>query len=168
MSSDEIIRLRPRSEDGDTAIVEVTEDELALRVYHARLAGYSIQQIALDFDVTPEVVQRAYHAYRLSRSSSPQREEARELELDRIDGLSTRYYEAGVAGDLKSAEFALKLIQQRSKILQLEAQDPSTPTGAANIIIVGEDREAFMQALRDGKQAVAVDERIESEEANNE
>lgn len=153
----------------ESEVITVSEDELALRVYHARLAGYSVERIADDFGVPVPDVIKAYNTYRVSKNTTAMdREEARLLELDRVDDLSTSYYEAAKQGDHKSGELLLKFMQHRYKLLEFDSLDPATIQGQANIIVLGEDRASFMEALQHGRLGVAPSERIESEEAVDE
>jgi hypothetical protein len=48
-------------------------------------------------------------------------ESVREVELERLDELSRRYFRAACAGDSKSAELLLKISERRAKLLGLDA-----------------------------------------------
>jgi len=153
----------------DDEIVYVTQEELALKVYHAKLAGYSIHRIAMDFDITEDDAVRAFNYYRTSRNTtSMDREEAKLLELDRLDDLTTTFHPMAKSGDTSAANTVLKIMDSRAKLLQFDAIDPSNRHGAANIIILGEDRASFMEALQQGRYGVEDSEKMVSEEAVDE
>jgi hypothetical protein len=48
-------------------------------------------------------------------------EEHRELELDRLDNLQRTYWQPAVAGNLRAADFVLRVIDKRAKLLGLDA-----------------------------------------------
>lgn len=59
----------------------------------------------------------------LDRTGSELVAEYREVELGRLDALQARHWPAAMAGDLKAAEFVLKVSAQRSRLLGLNVPE---------------------------------------------
>lgn len=78
-------------------------------------------------------------------------DELRTLELARLDSLQRAFYPAATAGDLKAAEMVLKVMAQRSRLLQLERVSATEP-GADDRVLVGGTKEEFIAALQAGRE----------------
>lgn len=68
--------------------------------------------------------------------SKDARAEALQLEVDRLDSLQVTYWEAALAGDIKSAEFVLRVIGTRAKMLGLDVAVETT-TGPRTVVVSG-------------------------------
>lgn len=95
--------------DKELAVVELrrtgeTWDRIARVVGYANAAG-------------------AYKAYKraLLRTLQQPTEEMRDLELDRLDRLQRAYWKRAVEGETRAADFILRVIDRRAKILGLDA-----------------------------------------------
>jgi hypothetical protein len=64
-----------------------------------------------------------YKAYNraMTRVIAPSIEEHRELELDRLDILQRTYWQPAVNGNLRAADYVLRVIDKRAKLLGLDA-----------------------------------------------
>lgn len=101
-----------------------------------------------------------------------ERREVRKLEMDRLDALQEAAWMQAVRGDLKAIDTALKVITTRAKLFELDALDGTDSNSQVNVLIVGEDKQAFIDALRAGREAKQImagpdedDEDDEEEEA---
>ena len=65
----------------------------------------------------------AYKAYKraLLRTLQQPTEEMRDLELDRLDRLQRAYWKRAIEGETRAADFILRVIDRRAKILGLDA-----------------------------------------------
>ncbi len=95
--------------DRELAVVELrrtgeTWDRIAKVVGYANAAG-------------------AYKAYKraLLRTLQQPTEEMRDLELDRLDRLQRAYWKRAIDGETRAADFILRVIDRRAKILGLDA-----------------------------------------------
>jgi hypothetical protein len=57
----------------------------------------------------------------MTRVITPAVNEHRELELDRLDILQRTYWQPAVNGNLRAADFVLRVIDKRAKLLGLDA-----------------------------------------------
>jgi hypothetical protein len=81
-----------------------------------------------------------------------------------LDALQSGFWQKAMAGDDKSATVVINTIIQRSKLQGLDQIDPRDTHAVTNILVLGEDRAAFIEALQQGRKPVAIDESIEEEE----
>lgn len=99
----------PEIIDKELAVVELrrtgeTWDRIARVVGYANAAG-------------------AYKAYQraLRRTLQQPTDEMRDLELDRLDRLQRSYWKRAIDGETRAADFILRVIDRRAKILGLDA-----------------------------------------------
>ena len=149
-------------------------EDLAKKVYHYRMAGESIPDIAeklgLDLRTTAKL-QRAY-SKRLIRYDASTTTKA--MELDRMDALMASHWpiatqhhqrEAVVGSgpnahiemitappDVQSAKLVLEVIKQRSRLMGWDVPDPVDHNTIQNILIVGNSQREFLEALEAGRQ----------------
>jgi len=83
--------------------------------------------------------------------TTEEREIARFLEIERLNDLQNAYWADALTGDIKSAEFVLKVIAQRGKYMQIDQIDGTDRTQVANVLIVGNDQRSFLEALEAGR-----------------
>jgi hypothetical protein len=156
--------------------VEVFDSERVtpgeIQIYHAKLAGFTIPEIAERFEMNTDEVISMYNSYRRKVAEFPStkdREEALALEIDTLNHIQSAFYEQAASGDAKAAEIVLKYAMARTKLKQLDQVDPRDSAATTNILIVGNEREAFLQALAQGRQTPVVEgEKIVDEEDTNE
>ena len=147
--------------------VSVIEDDGALeeRVFTMRRRGSSIQDIAKELDLTDNAVVVLYNAYRMRIAEhSTDREEAKMLMRSRYDALLSANFEMALMGDADATKTVLSVMRDQMRLEQLDQLDPRDSQVTQNILVIGNDRQAFLEALRAGRQPVAVDERIDEEE----
>ena len=103
-------------------MVENTRDlvEKETTIIELRHEGYVWREIATMVDMSIAGVVKAYKRA-LTRHPVAAIEEHRELELDRLDNLQRTYWQPAVAGNLRAADFVLRVIDKRAKLLGLDA-----------------------------------------------
>ena len=91
------------------------------RIIELRRAGLTWEKIAQD--VGYATASGAYQAYQRAakRFIRPQLEELRDMELDRLDRLQAGVWSKAIAGDVRSIDAVLRIIEKRAKILGLDA-----------------------------------------------
>ena len=89
-------------------------------IIELRHEGYVWREIATMVDMSIAGVVKAYKRA-LMRHPVAAIEEHRELELDRLDNLQRTYWQPAVAGNLRAADFVLRVIDKRAKLLGLDA-----------------------------------------------
>ena len=92
-----------------------------LAVVELRREGKTWQQIA-DV-VNYATAMGAWKAYQRAcqRTLQEPTDEARRIELDRLDALQRTYWEPAVEGNLRAADFVLRVIDRRARILGIDA-----------------------------------------------
>ena len=78
-----------------------------------------------------------------------QRSEALAMELARLDELQSPYYAAAIGGDIKAAEFVLKVMGHRSKLMRFEDAE-SDRGGSRTLIITPENYQKELRNLVEG------------------
>jgi len=92
-----------------------------LAVVELRREGKTWQQIAEM--VNYATAMGAWKAYQRAcqRTLQEPTDEARRIELDRLDALQRTYWEPAVEGNLRAADFVLRVIDRRARILGIDA-----------------------------------------------
>jgi hypothetical protein len=78
------------------------------------------REIAVQVGMSTAGVYKAYNRA-MTRVIAPSIEEHRELELDRLDILQRTYWQPAVNGNLRAADYVLRVIDKRAKLLGLDA-----------------------------------------------
>jgi heme oxygenase len=117
----------------DVVDTVITPEELAYRAYQMRVKGYSWAHIAEEYGYTGPMDAHRKVTYLIKAAgaalSDERKEEILDLELARLDELQRAYYQSGIDGDLKAAEFVLKVMNHRAKLARLgEEQVQTTQT----------------------------------------
>lgn len=85
------------------------------------------------------------------------------MELQRLDALQDAHWGQATSGDVRSAEFILKVIDKRSKMLGLVTEDDQSNQTVQAIIVAGDNPE-YIKALRAITQPRIVESGIQSGE----
>ena len=98
---------------------EIIDKELA--VVELRRTGETWDRIAKVVGYSGPA--GAYKAYQraLKRTLQQPTDEMRDLELDRLDRLQRAYWKRAIDGETRAADFILRVIDRRAKILGLDA-----------------------------------------------
>ena len=89
-------------------------------IVELRTEGYVWREIADQVGMSTAGVYKAYNRA-MTRVITPAVNEHRELELDRLDILQRTYWQPAVNGNLRAADFVLRVIDKRAKLLGLDA-----------------------------------------------
>ncbi len=93
------------------------------RALELRKAGWQYDDIAAELGRPHStiVVWVLDELRRLDADELTHADTARRMELERLSAIGATYWERACNGDLKSAEFYLKIMERRSKLLGLDA-----------------------------------------------
>lgn len=139
------------------------------KVFARRRSGLSIPEIADELGITEDEAVLHYNDYRLRISVTPRkREDIKDLYDSRYEHLISIWYPLAEDRDPEATKIVAGLMKEAVKIHQLDALDPADSGVTQNILIVGEDKAAFIEALRSGRGQVAVDEKMGEEEDEHE
>lgn len=139
----------------------------ALQVYHLKMAGFSFELIASKLDISQKEATQLYKDFKTQRAATLSPDERRaslELQMDRLEDLQSSYYGVATAGDLKAAEYCLKLIQEQNKLMRLYDADGTDAQQVANILVVGGSQKEFIDALNKGRMVAGVSGEDEKEQ----
>lgn len=142
----------PRS-DGQLVVRREPGEDLAYTAYRLQQAGHDWQTIADSVGYqnakTAEVCVRQYLQKAALEVSADQRREALELELARTGRLINAYWDIALAGEVKAAEFVLKVITLRARLQGLDENAEKTNATTKTIVIAGTPQEysAALQAF---------------------
>ena len=91
-----------------------------VQIVELRKEAYVWREIATLVGMSTAGVYKAYNRA-MVRTLRPATEELREMELERLDALQVTYWQPAVQGNLRAADFILKVIDKRAKLLGLDA-----------------------------------------------
>lgn len=134
--------------------MEGTVVDLSEKIWYLRCAGLSIPQIAQSLQMDEDDVIWRYRDYQVKLAKNvglEKREQQAHMVTAQLDSLQYPYYELAMQGDIKAAEFVLKVIQTRMKLFNLDAANPNTDEGRHQILVVGTSKEEFIEALAAGR-----------------
>ena len=135
-------------------MTDIVKYEPAERVYFMRKAGLSFVDIAADMDMTTGEVVGLFRSFQTQMASTyglDDRKALVHLELDRLDDLQSKVWPEAMTGDLKAVESVLKIMTTRMKLMGLDQLTPGDAQQVANILVVGNDKAAFLEALTHGR-----------------
>jgi hypothetical protein len=106
-------------------MVEKTLSEVEMRqreseIVELRTEGFVWREIAQRVNMSTAGVAKAYDRA-LTRIIAPSIERHRTTELDRLDILQRVYWQPAINGNLRAADFVLRVIEKRAKLLGLDA-----------------------------------------------
>lgn len=161
-----VIRLRLRRPEAEKMVEDLAHaprdfDALFPKQYYAyqmKLAGHDWPHIAAKLGYnTAWAAESAVRRwlYKTNEKQSKQWAVTKEkmhadavaAECDRLDMLQAAYWEDAVKGDLPSANYVLRVIQQRAKLLGLEATTTAQVTTQLNTLVVGGSESEYVAAL---------------------
>jgi hypothetical protein len=100
---------------------EPAQIDRELAVVNLRRTGMTWQMIANEVGyASPAGAWKAYERA-CARTLEEPTAEARRIELDRLDALQFTYWEPAIQGNLRAADYVLKVIDRRAKILGIDA-----------------------------------------------
>jgi hypothetical protein len=132
-----------------------TIEDRERQVYHLRRGGMGFPEIADRVGTTRHDVMLLFRNFQkkvVAAIGPEDRAGLIELEVDRLDALQHAVWDQAMAGDLKAAQVALNIIHQRSKLKGLEQASVQDVSSLANVLIVGESQQGFIDALNSGRR----------------
>lgn len=142
------------------------EEPVMRTVHRRRIAGVSWPEIAEELYGNLSVLypldelRREYNEYLSVQREHTSRENLVQQELDRLDELHRIAWERAVSdpdeGQLKAIREVANISKLRSKLLGLDLPDPKDAAVQAQVIMVGNDHRAFVEALAAGRLAGTV------------
>lgn len=148
-------------------------DEIAELIYHYRKVGASYNQTRKllledhNLDLSLELVVGYYRNYQAKLTAlvgGDSREHAFYMEMERLDSMQSAVWDQALAGDQKAIELVLKIIAMRSKLYGLDQLNGLDRNAQMNVLIVGQDKEAFINALRSGQGSLTGSSRDDEED----
>lgn len=133
--------------------VDVAAPDRAHRAHQRRLGGADWSVIATEVGyANGPIAAMAVNAYlqKVAIEQGPDfRRAALALELARLDKLQASHWEMAMAGDLNAANFVLKIIIQRCRILGFDKAEELTAAPPRTVVIggTGEEYVATLKAL---------------------
>ena len=132
---------------------DLDHDEKCTAAVKLRRAGHSwntvVDQLGYANVQTAMVEVRRYlHAAAVAQSDED-RAQALALEVERLDELQAAYWDTALSGDIKAAEYVLKVIGQRSRLRGLEEIHKSGDTGGTRTVVIAGTSEQYVQALKE-------------------
>lgn len=124
-----------------TSPAKVIQVERAYQVLEMRRHGHTYQEIADALDISPEVAAQAARGA-LSHTASvlmENTEEARQLEVDRIDAMLRRFQPLAETGNMAAASISMQLSRERRKLLALDKPEERAQGQTGVRIYVGVD-----------------------------
>lgn len=135
------------NEDGTRAEVI----NMAAQAHLLRLRGKSWPEIAVACDyANASNAQNAVHRMLLRAATElDNRKRAAQLvlEMERLDKLQDAYWDAAMDGNLFAAQFVLRVIEYRVRMLRLGEPDVAAAAPAAALVIAG-SQEQYVAGLR--------------------
>lgn len=146
MSSDRHPSRRLRSVDKPVVDAQVAQARAALVMQRqGRTLGEIADALGLTEAATHSCIRTALAAAADLVDTASKRE-LLALEVSRLDALQAAHWDQAVNGDVRSADFILKVIDKRSKMLGLV--DTDTDATTVQTVVVTGDSAAYIDALR--------------------
>jgi outer membrane PBP1 activator LpoA protein len=101
----------------------IKAEERRTEAMRLRISGLTYRQIADELNCTVSTAHDLVmtELRQAREEASETREELRQIELDRLDGLQAAYYSAALEGDAQAAELCLKIAKHRASLVGIES-----------------------------------------------
>jgi len=135
-------------------------DDVAQRIYHLRKIGETFPDIRkyLDHDGIELSLSQVVGLFRgfqksLAQAYGPEdREQLLGMELERLDELQKAWWNEATQ-EVAAAKLVLDISKQRSRLLGLDIPDGTDKNVQQTVLIIGDDKRSFMEALQQGKES---------------
>ena len=143
----------PQTREDGVAIRGSHLDDPAYRAYQLNLGGKSWDEVARLTGYanakTAQVRVRQYITQAAVEMDMARKDEILQLEMARLDVLQDAHWDSAISGDdVKSAEFVLKVMDRRAKLLGLDLLSQTSGTVTNNTVVVQGDTKDFIRSLR--------------------
>lgn len=122
-------------------------------IYADHIAGFTNKEIATRNNVDANEVGQVIHRFRTAVADTitgTDRAQLVALETQRLDALQARYWRTAMNGEIKDAEFVLKVMDRRAKMLGLDK--PIDQAAVSRLVLIaGSTKDEFMEALREAQ-----------------
>lgn len=125
-------RKPPRGEQVSKAL---ELDERRKKVVALRKRGASIPDIARTLDISTSTASNDLRAALSSVRDTTDAQDARTLELERLDRMLLAVYEDAIAGDDKKIATVLKLMERRARYLGLDAEPERDASSPVTVVV---------------------------------
>ena len=98
-----------------------------------RRQGMTVSEIAESLDTTHSQVSNALESAYRALHAEDEATVARQVDLERLDELHSAYWAAAKEGDIKAADFILKTMDRRAKMLGIDAPIQTQTDGMLQI-----------------------------------
>tara|TARA_B100000686_G_scaffold268694_1_gene284326 strand:+ start:46 stop:498 length:453 start_codon:yes stop_codon:yes gene_type:complete len=119
-----------------------------------RRQGMTVSEIADSLDTTHSQVSNSLETAYRALHAEDEAITARQVDLERLDELHCAYWSAAKEGDIKAAEFILKTMDRRAKMLGIDAPVQTKTDGTLQIGWVDEDN--FAEVIEHGEDSNTV------------
>lgn len=133
--------------------------DVARRVYHLKLGGMQFPEIAESLDITVDAAVMMYRNATVDAAKvygGDERQIIIQTELDRLEMMHQTYWQNALMGERADAEFVLKIMSHRMKLLGLDQLQAETKSQIAQVLVVGGSQQEFIEALNAGRQQGAL------------
>lgn len=137
-----------------TEIERFDHNDLNRRIYHLKLGGTPFPDIATTMEMTTDEVYMRYRKYTMwaaKHFGGDERQMVVQTELDRLDMLQQTYWQNALLGEKGDAEFVLKVMTHRMKLLGLDQMSTDSKQQIAQVLVVGGSQQEFIDALNAGR-----------------
>jgi ribosomal protein S13 len=152
-----------------------TYGDVGRLIYHYRQTGSSWAKISDLLEQDHQIkmalggiatLYRNYTRVIAAEVGFEERDQLMAMEADRLDALQEAVWQDATNGDLKAVDAVLKIMNQRAKYFGLDQPSGADKATQMNVLVIGNDKEAFIEALRQGRVAGSSrdDEAVEDEE----
>jgi len=142
-------------EDSDDNLVLV---DINQQVWHLRMAGFTFEEIEQRLQISKADAIKHYRTYMVDLAKEwglDDREHMKMLNYMRLEMVMRGHLTQAVGGDPIATDRVIKIVDVQNKMGQIYSVDPSTEQGQTQIYVVQGDREAYVEALRKGRELPA-------------
>ena len=125
-------RKQPRGEQVSKAL---ELDERRKKVVALRKRGASLPDIAATLDISTSTASNDLRAALASVRDTTDAQDARTLELERLDRMLLAVYPDAIAGDDKKIATVLKIMERRARYLGLDAEPERDGTSPVTVVV---------------------------------
>ena len=134
---------------------QVIVSERQRLIMRYRRQGMTVNEIAESLDTTSSHVSSSLETAYRALHAEDEAVVARQVDLERLDQLHFSYWAAAKEGDIKAADFILKTMDRRAKMLGIDAPIQTQTDGTLQIGWLDDDEE-FGEVIEHGEDSNTV------------
>lgn len=150
-------------EDSDDLVIVDTNQQ----VWHLRMAGFTFEEIEQRLQISKAEAIKRYRSYMVDLAKEwglDDREHMKMLNYMRLEMVMRGHLTQAVGGDPIATDRVIKIVDVQNKMGQIYSVDPSTEQGQTQIYVVQGDRDAYVEALRAGREVPSGPDRDDGED----